>query len=261
MMGVLPLLGSLSLGAQVNKIVKRDKKMKLIHHPALQRGHADHGWLKAHHSFSFANYYDPAKMGYGQLRVLNDDSIAPGMGFGTHPHNDMEIVTIPLEGDLEHKDSLGNGTIIKSGEIQVMSAGTGIQHSEFNPNADQEVKLLQIWVKPGKKGVKPRYDQIALDSEREKNVMHQIVSPSPEDDGVWVNQETWFNLGDFDKDTELTLPVKGEHHGVYFFVIEGGAEVAGQVLGKRDGLGVSGTTAIPMSVKEGSRILAMTVPM
>jgi redox-sensitive bicupin YhaK (pirin superfamily) len=168
-------------------------------HRASTRGDANHGWLKSRHTFSFANYYDPERMHFGAIRVINDDIVAPGMGFGTHPHDNMEIISIPLEGDLEHKDSMGNTTVIRHGDIQVMSAGTGIKHSEYNKNDDSPVKFLQIWVFPNKRGVTPRYDQITLNTEDRKNRFQQILSPSSEDDGVWIHQNAWFHMSDLDK--------------------------------------------------------------
>ena len=169
--------------------------MKTIFHPANTRGHANHGWLDAYHSFSFGHYYNPEKVNFGSLRVLNDDTVAGGMGFGTHPHDNMEIISIPLEGDLEHKDSMGNVAVIKSGDVQVMSAGTGIYHSEYNKNKDKQVKLLQIWVVPNQRGVVPRYDQISLDTSDRHNKLQQIVSPNADDAGVWIYQNAWFHLG------------------------------------------------------------------
>ncbi|HRN44153.1 MAG TPA: pirin family protein, partial [Flavobacterium sp.] len=167
-------------------------------HKANTRGHANHGWLESHHTFSFANYHNPDRMNFGALRVLNDDRVNQGMGFGEHPHDNMEIISIPLEGDLEHQDSMGNTTVIKQGDIQVMSAGTGLYHSEYNKNKDQLVKFLQIWVYPNKKNVTPRYDQITLDLNDRHNKLQQILSPNPEDEGVWIHQDAWFHIGKFD---------------------------------------------------------------
>jgi quercetin 2,3-dioxygenase len=169
--------------------------MKTIFHSSSSRGHANHGWLKSHHSFSFANYYNPEKIHFGALRVLNDDYVAPGMGFGEHPHQNMEIISIPLEGDLEHKDSMGNVTVIKHGDIQVMSAGTGVYHSEYNKSKSNSVKFLQIWVIPNKENVKPRYDQITLNLKDRENKLQQILSPDANDEGVWIHQDAWFHLG------------------------------------------------------------------
>ena len=202
--------------------------MKTIVHKANERGHANHGWLNAYHSFSFANWYNPEKIQFGMLRVLNDDTIAGGMGFGTHPHDNMEIITIPLEGDLAQKDSMGNGTTIKSGDIQVMSAGTGIQHSEFNPNPDQHTKLFQIWLFPKYHNVTPRYQQITLDKSLEKNDFAQILSPNPDDAGVWIHQDAWFYLSNFDTDFSKKLSLKKEGNGFYIMNIEGEIEINGQ---------------------------------
>src|SRR5512133_742964 len=171
-----------------------------ILHKAATRGHANHGWLNSFHTFSFANYYDPERVHFGALRVLNDDTVEAGMGFDTHPHDNMEIISIPLEGDLEHRDSMGNSSVIRYGDIQVMSAGTGIFHSEFNANKDKRVKFLQIWVFPNKKNVNPRYGQITLNPDDRHNRLHQILSPNPHDEGVWIYQDAWFHLAKFDKD-------------------------------------------------------------
>src|SRR5690606_20497754 len=173
--------------------------MKKIIHRANTRGYANHGWLKSYHTFSFANYYDPERMHFGALRVLNDDTVAGGMGFGKHPHNNMEIISIPLDGDLEHQDSMGNTAVIRNGDIQVMSAGTGIYHSEYNKNKDKPVKFLQIWVIPNKGNVEPRYDQVTLNVADRHNKLQQIVSPKDGGEGVWIHQDAWFHLGKFDE--------------------------------------------------------------
>lgn len=235
--------------------------MKTIYHKADSRGHADHGWLKTYHSFSFANYYDPDRIHFGALRVLNDDWIAAGEGFRTHPHDNMEIITIPLSGDLEHKDSMGNSGIIRHGEIQVMSAGTGIQHSEFNSNSNQELTLLQIWVFPNKKNVTPRYDQITLKDIEEENRLIQIVSPNKNDDGTWIYQDAWFHLGTLKQGWNGEYQLKGNDHGVYIFVIEGKINIGKHELNKRDGLGVSEFSSFEINAIENSRILLMEVPM
>ena len=177
-------------------------------HKANSRGHANHGWLNSYHSFSFASYYEPDRMNFGLLRVLNDDTVAPGMGFGTHPHHNMEIISIPLSGDLEHKDSMGTQEVIREGDIQVMSAGTGIQHSEYNANKDREVKFLQIWIFPNQQGVTPRYDQISLDLEQQKNQLQQVLSPNPDDQGVWIHQNAWFHMGYLNAGTQLSYALK-----------------------------------------------------
>lgn len=233
-----------------------------ILHKADTRGHANHGWLNSHHTFSFAGYYNPDRMHFGVLRVLNDDTVAPGMGFGTHPHDNMEIISIPLEGDLEHKDSMGNTQIIKHGDIQVMSAGTGITHSEYNKNKDSEVKFLQIWVFPNKKNVTPRYDQITLNINDRHNKFQQILSPNTDDEGVWIHQDAWFFLGKFDKDKQTNYSIKQKNNGAYFFIINGEASINGQLLNKRDGFGIWNSDKIEItSHSDNTEILVMDVPM
>lgn len=199
-------------------------------HKASGRGHADHGWLVSRHTFSFAGYYNPERMSFGLLRVLNDDFVEAGEGFGTHPHDNMEIISIPLEGDLEHRDSMGNTSVITSGEIQVMSAGTGITHSEYNKNNDRPVKFLQIWVFPNKRNVSPRYDQIRIDEAAMRNSLLQVVSPNPEDEGVWIHQDAWFHLGKFDKDFTTSYSLKKKENGVYAFVLDGDFTIDGTAL-------------------------------
>ncbi len=233
--------------------------MKTIYHSADSRGHADHGWLNAYHSFSFANYYNPERIHFGALRVLNDDTVAPGEGFGTHPHDNMEIITIPLSGDLEHKDSIGNSGVVRKGEIQVMSAGTGIQHSEFNHNTNKELKLLQIWVFPNKRNVEPRYDQIALP--KKENELIQIVSPNKNDDGTWIHQNAWFHLGNLKKGWEGKYELKGNNHGVYAFVINGTVKIENKDLEKRDAYGISESDKFNITVSEDSTLLLIEVPM
>ena len=181
--------------------------MKKVFHPASSRGAANHGWLQAKHSFSFANYYNSERVQFGALRVLNDDIIAPGMGFGTHPHDNMEIITIPLDGTLEHKDSLDNIGVIETDEIQVMSAGSGVYHSEYNKNKDQSVSLLQIWVFPNKKNVTPRYDQKNIKDLKKVNSFYPIVTPNQNGPGMWIHQDAWFHLGEFDKETRINYNI------------------------------------------------------
>ena len=230
-------------------------------HKADTRGHADHGWLNAYHSFSFASWYNPDRVQFGTLRVLNDDTVAAGMGFGTHPHDNMEIITIPLEGDLAHKDSMGNTEVIKNGDVQVMSAGTGIQHSEFNPNDNQRTKLLQIWVFPNKKNVEPRYQQITLNPEDRNNKLQQILSPNADDAGVWIHQDAWFNLGKFDKAISTTYALKKEGNGVYAFVLSGTITVNGQELTNRDGLGITDFETLEIKAMTDAEFLLMEIPM
>lgn len=231
-------------------------------HQAASRGHANHGWLDSHHTFSFANYYNPERMHFGVLRVLNDDQVDAGKGFGKHPHDNMEIISIPLEGDLEHQDSMGNIATIKNGDIQVMSAGTGIQHSEYNKSADAIVKFLQIWVFPKKKNVQPRYDQITLNTEDRLNKLQQILSPDPADAGVWINQDAWFHLGKFDKDVAVDYTVKKTGNGVYAFVLKGDFSIEGTILHTRDGFGIWDVSNIALkALSENAEILLMEVPM
>ena len=235
--------------------------MKTIYHAANTRGDADHGWLKSKHSFSFANYYDPERMGFGALRVINDDYIMGGQGFGKHSHRDMEIITLPLSGKLSHGDSLGNQGIIESGEIQVMSAGTGITHSEMNGDDTEAVKFLQIWVIPNKMNVEPRYQQIRMDDILKPNEFNQVLSPNADDAGVWIHQDAWFSMGDFDKGITQTYELKNPNNGVYIFVISGKVVVNGNTLDTRDGLGVWDTKSFTMDVIEDAKVLLMEVPM
>ena len=235
---------------------------KTILHKSETRGHANHGWLESYHTFSFANYYNPERMHFGVLRVLNDDRVNPGMGFGAHPHDNMEIISIPLEGDLEHKDSMGNVATIKHGDIQVLSAGTGIQHSEYNKNQNELVKFLQIWIFPNKKNVIPRYDQITLNIAERNNKLQQIISPNPEDEGVWIHQDAWFHMGTFEANIQTEYQFKKAGNGVYAFVLKGDFIIEGQKLGNRDGFGIWDTNIITIeSVSEDSEILLMEVPM
>lgn len=230
-------------------------------HKADTRGHADHGWLTAYHTFSFARYYNPDRNQFGVLRVLNDDTVAAGMGFGAHPHDNMEIITIPLEGDLAHKDNMGNAETIKTGDVQVMSAGTGIQHSEFNPNADQRTKLFQIWLFPKTQNVTPRYQQITLDASKQKNDFAQILSPNAEDEGVWIHQDAWFHLADFDADFAKKYTLKKEGNGVYLIVISGTITVDGQELETRDGLGITDFETLEIKATTDAKFLIMEIPM
>ena len=230
-------------------------------HQADTRGNADHGWLQSRHTFSFANYYNPERMHFGVLRVLNDDTVAAGMGFGTHPHDNMEIISIPLQGDLEHKDSMGNVAVIKNGDIQVLSAGTGITHSEYNKNKDSQVKFLQIWLFPNKKNVAPRYDQLSLKMEERKNKLQQILSPNADDAGVWIHQNAWFHLADFDKDFSSEYAFKDSRNGLYIFNLKGNIKINDITLNTRDGLGIWNTTSVKISAESDAEFLLMEVPM
>ncbi|MBO1517903.1 pirin family protein [Psychrobacter halodurans] len=235
--------------------------MQTIYHAADSRGDADHGWLKSRHTFSFANYHNPARMGFGALRVINDDFVIGGQGFGRHSHRDMEIISIPLSGKLGHGDNIGNEGIIETGEIQVMSAGTGITHSEMNGDANEPVKFLQIWVIPNKMNVTPRYQQLRMDDILQPNEFNQVLSPNADDAGVWIHQNAWFSIGDFDKGVTQTYDLKDLNNGVYIFVISGQVVVNGNTLDTRDGLGVWDTKSFTMDVAEDAKVLVMEVPM
>lgn len=235
--------------------------MKTTLHKSETRGTANFGWLDSKHTFSFGHYHNPSRIHFGALRVLNDDTVKESRGFDTHPHRDMEIISIPLEGDLEHKDSMGNTAVIKQGDIQVMSAGTGVQHSEYNKNPDKEVKFLQIWVFPNKSGVEPRYDQQSMDPAKRKNAWDQVLSPNPDDDGVWIHQDAWFHMGELDEGINLPYTLKNPENGVYVFVLNGEIQIADKTLTSRDGLGVSETSEINFKANKKSQVLLMEVPM
>jgi redox-sensitive bicupin YhaK (pirin superfamily) len=234
----------------------------IIIHKADERGHADHGWLNAHHTFSFAGYHNPDAVHFGVLRVLNDDVVAPAMGFGTHPHDNMEIITIPLKGALAHKDSMGNEEVIRSGDVQVMSAGTGVRHSEYNASKREAVNLLQIWLFPDKRNVQPRYGQITLDTTQRHNKLQQILSPNADDEGVWIHQNAWFHMGNLDKDFATTYSLKAPAtNGVYAFIIKGDVTINGNALHSRDGMGISGAEALSIKADSDAEILLMELPM
>jgi len=235
--------------------------VKTIYHAADSRGDANHGWLKSKHTFSFANYHNPERMGFGALRVINDDFVIAGQGFGSHSHRDMEIISIPLSGKLGHGDNIGNNGIIETGEIQVMSAGTGITHSEMNADDNEAVKFLQIWVIPNKMNVEPRYQQIRMDDLLEPNKFNQVLSPSADDAGVWIHQDAWFSMGNFDKGLTETYELKNANNGVYLFIIGGKVVVNGNILATRDGLGVWDTKNFTMDAIDDAKVLLMEVPM
>ncbi|RYY67231.1 MAG: pirin family protein [Chitinophagaceae bacterium] len=236
--------------------------MTTILHKAATRGHANHGWLDSWHTFSFAGYHDPERVHFGVLRVLNDDSVAAGMGFGKHPHDNMEIISIPLEGDLEHGDNMGNSTVIRQGDVQVMSAGTGVVHSEKNASSSNPVKFLQIWVFPNKRNVQPRYDQKSFSSEDRRNSLQTVLSPlGSEGGGVQIHQDAWFHLGRLDKGTELTYDLKDPSHGVYAFVLSGDIIVNEVLLNRRDGLGITDASTLTLKADSDAEILLMEVPM
>jgi hypothetical protein len=232
-----------------------------ILHKANTRGLTDLGWLKSYHTFSFANYYNPERMHFGALRVLNDDIVAGGKGFGEHPHDNMEIISIPLKGDLKHRDSMDNVAVISDGDIQAMSAGTGIFHTEFNRNTDEEVKFLQIWIYPNQLNVEPRYAQLTLNTADRHNRLQQVVSPDSDDAGIWIYQQAWFNLGQFDQGVATDYVLKGENSGVYAFIINGDVEINGQVLSSRDGLGIWEIEKLTIKALTDAEFLLMEVPL
>ena len=233
----------------------------MITHFADTRGHADHGWLKSKHTFSFANYYDPTRMGFGKLRVINDDFIAPGMGFGTHPHRDMEIISIPLGGALAHKDSVGNAYTIRKGEVQVMSAGTGIAHSEFNASDKEEAQLLQIWVLPKLMKVPPRYEQKAFNLEDRKNKFNLVVSPDGREGSCAINQDAFFSLTEMDEGVELQYDKKLNSNGMYAFVISGSVEIDGHEFHARDGVGIESFEKLKLKATSQAEVLLMEIPL
>jgi len=235
--------------------------LKSVLHKSETRGNANHGWLQSKHTFSFANYHHPERMHFGVLRVLNDDFVAPGMGFGKHPHDNMEIISIPLEGDLEHQDSMGNTSVIRNGDVQIMSAGTGITHSEYNNSKTEAVKFLQIWVFPNQRNVTPRYQQISLNKADRINKFQQIISPSPDDEGLWMHQNAWFYLGDLSIGSTQNYQIKGQGNGLYIFVLKGQVQVADFMLSERDGLGLWDFETISFNATTDTQLLLMEVPL
>ncbi len=236
--------------------------MEKVIHPATSRGSANHGWLKANFSFSFANYFDPAKTGFGKLRVLNDDFVQSGMGFGTHPHENIEIISIPLQGEVRHKDSMNNTKVIKAGEVQVMTAGTGVEHSEFN-SSNEELNMLQIWIFPEENGLDPRYEQKDFSKILQNNELLNIVSPKNDTskNSLWIHQDAYLFLGEFESGKEFDYELKNKDHGVYVFLVDGEAIIAGTALNKRDALGVWNTSTFSMEFKNPSKVLLIEVPM
>lgn len=230
-------------------------------HPANTRGMADHGWLKSAHTFSFASYYNPERVHFGALRVLNDDTVSGGMGFGEHPHDNMEIISIPLEGELTHKDSMGNVATIKAGEIQVMSAGAGIYHSEYNSKPLDPAKFLQIWVFPNQRNVTPRYQQQTVAHLTHKNQFVQVLSPNANDEGVWIYQDAWFNLANFEEGYQQQYQLHAKGNGVYVFLLKGQIEVNGQIINTRDGFGIWETDSFNIKANTDAEFLLMEVPM
>lgn len=234
--------------------------MNTILHKANTRGHANHGWLNSYHTFSFAGYYNPERIHFGALRVLNDDTVAGGMGFGKHPHDNMEIVSIPLSGDLEHNDTTGRHEIIKQGDVQIMSAGSGIAHSEKNANHNTEVKFLQIWVMPKERNIAPRYEQKSFPFAERKNTLQTVVAPDNAE-AVWINQNAWFTLGNFDAAQTTSYTLHNAKSGVYVFVIKGGVTVNDIALEERDGLGITESEVLNITADTDTEFLLIEVPM
>ncbi len=235
--------------------------MKTVFHPSNSRGYAHHGWLEARHSFSFAGWFHPERIQFGALRVLNDDIIQGGMGFGTHPHDNMEIITIPIEGALEHKDSMGHTATISAGDIQVMSAGTGIHHSEFNKNSDQPINLLQLWIFPNQRQVEPRYQQLEIASLHQKNKCYQLLSPKADDAGVWIYQDAWIYMLDAAPKIDANYQMHKTNQGAYVFVISGTVKIGNQILEKRDALGVWDTQGFEIQTLSEAKVLIVEIPM
>lgn len=235
--------------------------MKFEVHHSETRGHANHGWLDAYHSFSFASWYNKDRINFGALRVLNDDTVAPSMGFSMHPHDNMEIITIPLQGQIKHQDSMGHSAVIEAGEIQVMSAGSGIYHSEINPNREVPLKLFQIWIFPNKRGVEPRYDQQKIDLKSVKNNWRQLVSPHPDDEGSWIHQDAWISMGEFDKDAIVKINSRSSKHGAYLLVVEGELRFSDEILSRRDALAIEEFENFEVKITKDSKLLLLEVPM
>lgn len=235
--------------------------MKYTIYKSEDRGTANFGWLQARQTFSFGSWYHPDRVHFGVLRVLNDDIIAAGSGFPQHPHDNMEIITIPLSGTLEHQDSMGNKAQILAGEVQVMSAGTGVQHSEYNVSDKEELRLFQIWMFPNKRNFTPRYDQITIDTTHNDDSLVQVVSPSPDDAGTWIHQDAWIYMGNFNKEKVLEYKLKGNNHGVFVMVVDGTIKIDDHILNRRDAIGIENRGVITIEMQENSRLLVMEVPM
>jgi redox-sensitive bicupin YhaK (pirin superfamily) len=235
--------------------------MKTIMHRASERGHADHGWLNARHSFSFANWYDPSKIQFGALRVLNDDIVSGGKGFGMHPHNDMEIITIILKGQLEHRDNMGNGSVIKPGDVQVMSAGTGVMHSEFNPSPTEKVNLFQLWIIPKEKGIKPRYDQKTFDVNERKNTIQTVASGYKRNGELYIHQDAAISLAYIDKGKSVSYDISHESNGAYIIVVEGSVEINSEKLEKRDAIGIIDASKVNINAATDAEVMIIDVPL
>lgn len=235
--------------------------MEKVIHRADSRGLVDHGWLKSAHSFSFGTYFNPERVHFGALRVLNDDYVTGANGFGLHPHDNMEIISIPLSGILEHSDSLGNRGTIEPNEIQVMSAGTGVKHSEYNGSEVDPVEFLQIWISPHTRDVTPRYDQIRIHPADRENKLQQIVSPSPDDAGTWIHQNAWLLLADLQQGKSVEYSLKNNKNGVYIFLLEGQIEVLDEVLERRDAIAINDNKEVSITASQDASLLLIEVAM
>ena len=235
--------------------------MKTTVHKAESRGHADHGWLNSYHTFSFANYHNPERVRFGLLRVLNDDVVQAGEGFGTHPHDNMEIISIPLKGALAHKDSTGNEHVINTGDVQIMSAGSGLNHSEYNASKKDPVNFLQIWVFPKERDIEPRYEQKAFNAADRENKFQTVVSPAKDDGSLWINQDAYFSLANLTKDNTVNYSIKHKGNGIYIFVLNGSVNIAGETMNKRDAIGIEDSDSIEIKAGENSELLVIEVPM
>ena len=235
--------------------------MNIMIHKSESRGHANHGWLDTYHTFSFGMYHDPSRIHFGMLRVLNDDFVIGGAGFGKHSHDNMEIISIPLQGSLAHSDSTGNEGIISTGDVQIMSAGSGIQHAEYNASETELVNFLQLWIFPKERNISPRYDQLTFNKEQLRNRLYNIVSATEKEGTLWINQDAELYLGEFDATIDISHAIKSANHGIYVFVIEGSVTIGDITLNKRDGIGIYDADSVFATVHEQSKILLIEVPM
>jgi redox-sensitive bicupin YhaK (pirin superfamily) len=243
-----------------NKKLTMETSIKTVY-KAETRGHANLGWLNAKYSFSFANFHNPNRIHFGALRVLNDDIIEGGKGFGSHPHDNMEIVTIPLRGALQHRDNTGRAEIIRSGDVQIMSAGSGIVHSEANASPTEEINLLQLWVFPKLRNITPRYDQKTFDVSTRNNKFQVVVSPIESEESIWINQDAWFSLGNVEASKTIEYKRNLDGNGMYIFVIEGDVTIEGENLNRRDAIGILGTDKVTFTASTATQILVVEVPM
>ncbi|RPI69683.1 MAG: pirin family protein [Ignavibacteriae bacterium] len=238
--------------------MSKEYAMSVKFYPAADRGHFDFGWLDTNHTFSFGHYYHPDRTRFGMLRVFNDDVVAPGEGFGTHPHNDMEIISIPLEGTIVHRDSMKHDEALRPGDVQVMSAGTGLTHSEFNGSSTEYLKFLQIWIIPNKPGVEPRYDQRSFTLQPDH--ITTVAGPKNGSAPLWINQDAWLSLVKLTAGRDVTYTSHREGNGLFVFQIEGTSDVNGHVIGRRDAIGFEEAGTITISADTDSYAVIIDVP-